>query len=89
MRSTTFPVGLQPQAVLGPRDSGALVQADASNGQDVYLGGVYVTADSTGTGGVRLAPGVAVPVEVCGGDILYAVSPSGIQLVRVVSGESG
>ena len=86
MRATCFPIGTNAQAVLGPGDVGALLQADASNTQDLYLGGEYVTADATGTGGARLGAGVSLPVELAAGDILYAISPSGVQLLRVVQG---
>lgn len=88
MRATTYQIGTAPQAILGPGDVGALVQADAANTADVYLGGDTVTADATGTGGTRVAAGVSLPVQIVGNvDILYAVAPSGAQVVRVLQGQ--
>jgi hypothetical protein len=87
MRASTLQIGTQAMAVLGPGNVGAIVQADAANTADIYLGGQYVTADATGTGGVRLPAGTALPVRLRGADILYAIAPSGSQAIRVLQGE--
>lgn len=86
MQSRTFVIGTGVQQILGPGTYGALVQADSTNTADVYLGGQSVTADSTATGGIRLAAGASVPLKVDGNEQLWAVAPSGSQLLRVIVG---
>jgi hypothetical protein len=82
--SRTYVIGTQAQEILGPGTYGAILQADSANTADIYLGGLSVTANNAETGGLRLAPGATVPIEVHGNEQLWAVAPSGGQLLRVI-----
>lgn len=86
MQHATLVVGTAAVKVLGPGTGGVLVQADTANTADVYVGGNYVTADGSGTGGIRIAAGVMLPLVIAGNDPLWAIAPSGSQLLRVIQG---
>lgn len=86
MNNRAFVVGVAAQQVLGRDAGGAIVQADSANAVDVYLGGAYVTADATATGGYRLPAGAALPVEIEGDEDLWAVCASGSPVLRVLTG---
>lgn len=84
MQAITLAIGTSSQLVLGPGAGGVLIQADPGNTQDIYLGGQSVTADSSGTGGIRLQAGTVLPAIIPGDDRLFAVAPSGSQLLRII-----
>jgi len=60
-----------------------LVQADAANTADIYLGGSAVTADAAATGGVILKAGHSVALDL-GSAQIYARSTLAAQVVRVL-----
>ena len=64
-----------PATPLANRSS-ILVQAPASNTLNIYLGAATVTADETATGGIKLLPGQAIPLNLAAGVVLYARSTS-------------
>ena len=86
MQHVTLAIGSTPVKVVGPGRGGILIQADTANTADIYIGGAYVTADLTTTGGIRVAAGVSIPMAIEGDDPLWAVVASGTQYLRVVQG---
>lgn len=86
MQAVAFQVGTAAQKVVGPAAGGVIVQADAANTADLYLGGQSVTADAAATGGYRLPAGTSLPLIITGNDPLYAIAPSGTQVLRVIVG---
>lgn len=86
MQHVTLAIGTVAQRVIGPDAGGFLVQADDANTAAIFLGSQYVTADGTATGGYRLDAGVTLPVFTAGNEPLFAIAPSGSQLLRILQG---
>ena len=86
MQSRAFVVTTSAQRVLGPGMVGSILQADAGNAVDVYLGSKDVTADAAATGGFRLAAGQSLPVLIDGNEDLWAVCASGAPVLRLLEG---
>lgn len=83
MRGATVTVKVTASPVVPRGVGGALLQADPGNTADVYIGGEDVTADTTGSGGIRLQPGVILPIVILGNETVWAVCASGAPLLRV------
>lgn len=86
MQHVALVVGTVAVKVTAPGVGGALLQADPANTADVFVGGAYVTADATATGGIRLQPTVLLPISVDGNDPLWAISSAPGQVLRVLQG---
>lgn len=84
MRHVALAIGTSAVPVIEPGAGGVLIQADAGNTADIYLGATYVTADATATGGVRLSAGMILPAVITGNDRVWAVAPSGSQTLRLI-----
>ena len=86
MQHVALTVGTVASKVTAPGVGGALLQADPANTVDVFVGGAYVTADATPTGGIRLQAGVMLPITVDGNDPVWAIVSAGTAVLRVLQG---
>jgi hypothetical protein len=86
MQAAAYVVGTQRLRLIPPGVGGVLLQADSANTTDVYVGSESVTADAQGTGGIRLTPGLILPVWIAGDDPLWFVSASGNPVIRIMFG---
>ena len=88
IRSSVVTVGALavalPAATLANRRT-LTVQAAPDNTAVLYLGGSDVTANETATGGLQLAAGASVAMDV-GGAVLYAISTVAGQKAIVIEG---
>lgn len=85
-KSTVVTVGTTatplPATLLANRKA-CIIQAPASNGATVYIGGAAVTADAAATGGYQLAPGASLPIDL-GAGVIYGRVAAGTQPIVIL-----
>jgi hypothetical protein len=84
--STIVTVGVAasalPSSPLSVRQQ-LMLRADEANTDVIYIGGSAVTADAASTGGLTLAAGQMMTLEV-GDALVYGISPSASQILAVL-----
>lgn len=84
--STVVTVGVTasalPSSPLSARQQ-FMLRADSANTDVIYVGGSGVTSDAASTGGLTLAAGQVMTLEV-GTALVYAISPSADQILSVL-----
>lgn len=85
IKQSVVTVGIAAVALTGglANRKSLLIQADAANTANIYVGSATVTADATATGGIILTPGSSLPID-AGSAVVSGISTIAAQKVRIL-----